>query len=99
MDKDDSHIRRAPSPLLGNGAYPSWYPDGQRILETGTDDNTLRSVDIRSEAVVKITTTPALMIGMATLSPGGKWIAAAQPRQGHPYDQRLAKISAAERGR
>jgi Tol biopolymer transport system component len=93
MDKDGSNIRRAPSPQVGNGVYPSWYPDGQRILETVSDDDTLRSVNIRSGAVSKITTTPALMIGMATVSPDGKWIAAAaQPRQGHPYDQRLNQI-------
>jgi Tol biopolymer transport system component len=93
MDKDGAHIRRAPSPALGNAFYPSWYPDGQRILETVYEDNTLRSVDTRTGAVVKITTTPALMIGMASVSPDGKWIAAAaQLRQGRPYDQRVNQI-------
>lgn len=93
MDKDGSDIRRAPSPSLGNAVYPSWYPDGQRILETVSDDNTLRSVDIRTGVVVKITTTPALMIGMASVSPNGKWIAAAaQLREGRPYDQRANQI-------
>ena len=93
MDKDGSHIRRAPSPALGNAFYPSGYPDGQRILETVYEDNTLCSVDTRTGAVVKITTTPALMIGMASVSPDGKWIAAAaQLRQGRPYDQRVNQI-------
>lgn len=93
MDKDGSHIRRAPSPKLGNAFYPSWYPDGRRVLEMVSDDNTLRSVDIRTGAVVKIKTTPDLMVGMASVSPDGKWIAAAaQLRQGRPYDQRANQI-------
>ena len=93
MDKDGSHIRRAPSPQLGNAEYPSWYPDGQRILETVVNDNTLRSVDIRNGTAVEIATSPALMIGMASVSPDGKWIAAAaQLRQAHPYDQRVNQI-------
>jgi Tol biopolymer transport system component len=88
MDKDGSHIRRGLLPQVGNGVYPGWYPDGQRILETVSDDNTLRSVNIQSGAVVKIVTAPALKIGMATVSPDGKWIAAAaQLRQGQPYNQ------------
>lgn len=93
MDKDGSHIRRAPSPKSGSAFYPSWYPDGQRVLEMVSDDNTLRSVDTRTGTVVKINTTPALMIGMASVSPDGIWIvAAAQLRQGRPYDQRANQI-------
>jgi Tol biopolymer transport system component len=93
MDRDGSHMRRAPSPKQGSAFYPSWYPDGRHILETVYDDNTLRSVDTRTGAVVTIDTTPALMIGMASVSPDGKWIAAAaQPREGRPYDQRANQI-------
>ncbi|MEW9573637.1 TolB family protein [Rhodanobacter sp. Si-c] len=93
MDRDGSHIRRAPSPKSGSAFYPSWYPDGRHILETVYDDNTLRSVDLRTGAVVAIDTTPALMVGMASVSPDGKWIAAAaQPREGRPYDQRANRI-------
>ncbi|MBD8900175.1 PD40 domain-containing protein [Rhodanobacter sp. DHG33] len=93
MDSDGSHIRRAPTPRQGSAFYPSWYPDGRHILETVGDDNTLRSVDTWLGDVVKIDTTPALMVGMASVSPDGKWIAvAAQPRQGRPYDQRKNQI-------
>lgn len=93
MDKDGSHLRRAPSPGQGGAFYPSWYPDGRHILETVYDDNTLRSVDIRTGAVAKIDTTPDLMIGMASVSPDGKWIAAAaQLREGRPYEQRANQI-------
>ncbi|MBD8871398.1 PD40 domain-containing protein [Rhodanobacter sp. DHB23] len=92
MDKDGSHIRRAPSPESGSAFYPSWYPDGRRVLEM-VHDNTLRSVDTRTGTVVEIDTTPALMFGMASVSPDGKWIAAAaQLRQGQPYDQRANQI-------
>lgn len=93
MDRDGSHVRRVPSPRSGSAFYPSWYPDGRHVLETVYDDNTLRSVDIRTGAVVEIDTTPALMVGMASVSPDGKWIAAAaQPREGRPYDQRMNQI-------
>lgn len=93
MDRDGSHVRRAPSPRQGSAFYPSWYPDGRHILETVYDDNTLRAVDVRTGTVVKIDTTPALMVGMASVSPDGKWIAAAaQPREGHSYDQRANRI-------
>ena len=93
MDKDGSHMHRAPSPKQGSAFYPSWYPDGWHILETVYGDNTLRSVDIRTGDVVKIDTMPALMIGMASVSPDGKWIAAAaQLREGRPYDQRANQI-------
>lgn len=93
MDKDGSHIRRAPSPRQGSAFYPSWYPDGRHILETVYDGNTLRSVDVRAGTAVKIDTVPDLMVGMASVSPDGKWIAAAaQPREGRPYDQRANQI-------
>jgi Tol biopolymer transport system component len=93
MDRDGSHMRRAPSPTQGNAFYPSWYPDGEHVLETVSGDDSLRSVDIRTGTVLKIESTPALMIGMASVSPNGKWIAAAaQLRQGRPYDQRENQI-------
>lgn len=93
MDGDGSHVRRVPSPKSGSAFYPSWYPDDRHILETVYNDNTLRSVDIRTGVVAEIDTTPALMIGMAAVSPDGKWIvAAAQPREGRPYDQRANQI-------
>jgi Tol biopolymer transport system component len=93
MDKDGSHIRKTPFPNVKGAVYPSWYPDGHRILEMVADDLSLRCGDIRTGKVETIATTPALMTGMASVSPDGKWIAAAgQLRTGQPYDQRLNQI-------
>ncbi|NYE27381.1 Tol biopolymer transport system component [Rhodanobacter sp. K2T2] len=93
MDKDGTHIRRAISSQSESTFYPSWFPDNERILEMVADDNTLRTVDIRNGTISRINTTPALMTGMASVSPDGKWIAvAAQPKKTQIYDQTLNQI-------
>jgi Tol biopolymer transport system component len=93
MAKDGTRIRRATPSQAENTFYPSWFPDGEAILEMVANDNTLRTVDIRKGTVTRINTNPALMTGMASVSPNGKWIAvAAQPRTAQSYDQTLNQI-------
>ena len=93
----DSNVA-APLPLktavdLKQLYYPSWYPDGRRILAMDAQDLVLKVFDTVSGKVESITDRAKMFAGKPSVSPDGKSIAfAGQPRTGQPYDQNKNSI-------
>ena len=73
--------------------YPSWYPDGRRLVVMDAKDLVLKSVDRESGAIETITDRNRIFTGMPSVSPDGKSIAfAGQVNAGQPYDQNKNSI-------
>jgi Tol biopolymer transport system component len=93
MNGDGTHAHPAYGSSSVNVYYPTWYADGNRIVELDSDKSALRIVNLDTGKAEQLTTTPALLTGMASVSPDGKWIAvAAQMDVGQSYDQTVNKI-------
>lgn len=93
MDADGAHAHQVSAPGGPNVFYPSWYPDGSQLLEMDGEHLTPRTLDMATGASVPVQTTPALLTGMASVSPDGQWIvAAAQRNLGQRYDQNRNQI-------
>lgn len=92
-DGDGTHVRPAYAPDGAHAFYPSWYADGNTLIELDGDNNTLRRVDVKSGKLVTLATTPRLLTGMASVSPDGHAIAAAaQKDAGQRYNQMLNQV-------
>jgi Tol biopolymer transport system component len=88
MNADGTHLRPAYAAPNAHLFYPSWYADGARIAELNGDDQSLRVVTLATGKVEAVTTTPALLTGMASVAPDGASMAvAAQKNTGQRYDQ------------
>jgi Tol biopolymer transport system component len=93
LDGDGTHLRQANATPAANTYYPSWYGDGLRLLEMDSDRLALRIVNLGTGATTQVATTPALLTGMASVSPDGRTIAvAAQRNVGQTYDQTVNQI-------
>jgi len=93
MEPDGTHIHQASAPGGPNVFYPSWYPDGSKVLEMDGDNLAPRILNLSTGSSVQLHTTPALLTGMGSVSPDGKWIAiAAQRNLGQRYDQSKNEI-------
>jgi Tol biopolymer transport system component len=68
--------------------YPSWYPDGARLVAMDGRNLVIKRVDLAGAAAVAITSRAQVLTGMPSVSPDGKWVAfAGQKNNGQPYDQ------------
>jgi Tol biopolymer transport system component len=73
--------------------YPSWYPDGRRLLVMDAKNLALKVVDPASSTMETITDRNKVFTGMPSVSPDGSSIAfAGQINDGHPYDQNKNSI-------
>lgn len=88
MDGDGTHLRPAYAPSGTNTFYPSWYADAKKLVDLDGDTQSLRVVSLETGNVEPLTMSPALLTGMASVSPDGDTIAvAAQKNQGQHYNQ------------
>jgi Tol biopolymer transport system component len=68
--------------------YPSWYPDGARLVAMDGRNLVIKRLDLTGAAAVALTRHAQVLTGMPSVSPDGKWVAfAGQKNNGQPYDQ------------
>lgn len=68
--------------------YPSWYPDGARLVAMDGRNLVIKRMDLAGTAAVTITRRADVLTGMPSVSPDGKWLAfAGQKDHGQAYDQ------------
>ena len=86
-DGSDAHPLTAAG-LSGQMFYPSWYPDGTRLVAMDGLNNVIKRTDLASAPAVAITHHDQVLTGMPSVSPDGRWIAfAGQKNRGQRYDQ------------
>jgi Tol biopolymer transport system component len=76
------------SGLSEQAFYPSWYPDGRRLVAMDASDFVIRRFDLDGGPAVAMTDHTKVLAGMPSVSPDGRWIAfAGQKNLGQTYDQ------------
>lgn len=87
IDPDGSNPRQLELEAISDRvAYPSWYPDGERLAVL--DHNVIKRIDLNDGSVVEITDLEQVFAGKPSVSPDGQWIAfAGQKNTGQDYDK------------
>ena len=97
INADGSVPRRVESAGLSeNVYYPSWYPNGKRLVVVdfaGGEGGVLKVVDIQRKLAVPLTTRDEVLAGMPRVAPDGNTIVfAGQSNRGQSYDQMMNTI-------
>jgi Tol biopolymer transport system component len=73
--------------------YPSWYPDGERLVAMDYVDLAIKRFTVHGVITGAVTKRDQVLTGMPNVSPDGRWIAfAGQAKAGKPYDQEKNSI-------
>jgi dipeptidyl aminopeptidase/acylaminoacyl peptidase len=87
IEPDGTHARAlALTGLTEVVFYPTWYPDGDRMVVRDVGAQAIKRVDLRSRATEMLTDRQQILAGMAAVSPDGNWLAiAGQKDAGQTY--------------